>query len=129
MIRQRVTAVVVKERKLLLVKDGESEQFYTPGGKIEDGETHSEALAREMKEEVSAEVISHSPFCQYRLINSVLNVEQDEHVYLVDIAGDVAMDNEITHLGWYSKEEMETMNLCKDTRDEIVARLTEQNLL
>ena len=44
--------VHVRERRVLVVRSGYSDAFYLPGGKPEPGETHAEAAAREVREEV-----------------------------------------------------------------------------
>ena len=57
-----VAAIILNDGKFLCVQRGESKLDYIsfkyefPGGKIESGESHSEALTREIKEELSIEV-------------------------------------------------------------------------
>ncbi|GAA0560309.1 NUDIX domain-containing protein [Paractinoplanes ferrugineus] len=48
--------VHVRERRLLVVRPRDSDAFYLPGGKPEPGETHAEAAAREVREEVGLTV-------------------------------------------------------------------------
>ena len=44
--------VCVRDRRVLLVRPGDIDAFYLPGGKPETGETYAEAAAREVAEEV-----------------------------------------------------------------------------
>ena len=44
--------VCVRDRRVLTVRATGSDAFYLPGGKPEPGETHAEAAAREVREEV-----------------------------------------------------------------------------
>jgi 8-oxo-dGTP diphosphatase len=44
--------VLVRDRRVLVVRPREIDAFYLPGGKPEPGETHAEAAAREVREEV-----------------------------------------------------------------------------
>ena len=52
-LRNRSMALVVKEKKILLIKEyiGNKEILILPGGGIEHGETPEEASIRELKEE------------------------------------------------------------------------------
>ena len=55
-----VAAIIKKDNKILATQRGygEFEGFWEfPGGKIEDGETKEEALVREIKEELNADII------------------------------------------------------------------------
>ena len=79
-----------------------------PGGKIEPGETPEEALAREIKEELNAE-ISIDKF--------VTTVEYDYpkfhltmHCYLCSLATDSLHLNEHEAAKWLTKEELDSMN-------------------
>ncbi|MCU7723368.1 NUDIX domain-containing protein [Actinoplanes sp. KI2] len=44
--------VCVRDRRVLVVRPHYTDAFYLPGGKPEPGETHAEAAAREVLEEV-----------------------------------------------------------------------------
>ena len=55
-----VAAIIKKENKILATQRGYGEfegLWEFPGGKIEDGETKEEALVREIKEELNADII------------------------------------------------------------------------
>jgi 8-oxo-dGTP diphosphatase len=46
-----------KDKKVLMARDhNNDEAFYTPGGKIEDGETDLECVQREVKEEIDVDL-------------------------------------------------------------------------
>lgn len=57
-----VAAIIVKEGKILCMKRGKAKFDYLenkyefPGGKVEKGENHVEALKRELKEEMDLEI-------------------------------------------------------------------------
>ena len=55
-----VAAIIKKDNKILATQRGYGEfegLWEFPGGKIEDGETKEEALIREIKEELNADII------------------------------------------------------------------------
>lgn len=56
-----VSAIVVRDGRLLLTQRkrgaGFEYRWCTPGGKVDEGETPEQALAREMREEVGAEIV------------------------------------------------------------------------
>src|SRR5689334_3276258 len=51
-----VGLLVIEKRKLLLAYSRNKECFYLPGGKIDDGETASIALCREIEEEMNVDL-------------------------------------------------------------------------
>ena len=50
-LRERAAAVVIRKGKVLLVKDRNLEKYSLPGGGVHEGETLSQAAARELFEE------------------------------------------------------------------------------
>jgi ADP-ribose pyrophosphatase YjhB (NUDIX family) len=50
-LRERAAAVVIRKGKVLLVKDKTLQKYSLPGGGVHEGETLSQAVARELFEE------------------------------------------------------------------------------
>ena len=48
--------IVIQKRKLLLAYSRNKQCFYLPGGKIDDGETATKALCREIAEEINVHI-------------------------------------------------------------------------
>ena len=64
-----VAAIIEKDGKILFCRRGPggncSALWEFPGGKIEPGETPFEAIIREIKEELSADIEPSEIFCEY----------------------------------------------------------------
>jgi ADP-ribose pyrophosphatase YjhB (NUDIX family) len=118
-----VGAVVWRGDRLLLIRRGRPPrlgQWSLPGGGQQLGETLSEAVAREVREETSLELAS------VRLITTVDLIERDQegrvqfHYTLIDftaeaeagepIAGDDAVD-----IAWFRPDQLEGLGLWTET--------------
>ena len=51
-INIRVGAIIIKDNKLLMVKNNKDDYYYSVGGRIQFGETAKQAIKREVKEEL-----------------------------------------------------------------------------
>ena len=58
--RPSARAIIFKDGKLALIHNGKFDYYMFPGGGIEEGESHKEALIREVKEESGLVVIPES---------------------------------------------------------------------
>lgn len=56
----KLSLVYIKERKVLFAKTKGQKLYYIPGGKREPGENDVQALAREIREELGADIITDS---------------------------------------------------------------------
>ncbi len=106
MSRQRATAIIIQDKKILLVRDELASFFSMPGGMIETGEDQQSALAREVEEEIGVPIVSASPYLSFDLINQTYNVPQTDHAYMVTISETPVCSHEICELGWYSKDDI-----------------------
>jgi ADP-ribose pyrophosphatase YjhB (NUDIX family) len=98
-MRHRVAAVIIKDKKLLLVRDSKADFFSLPWGSIETWEDHTTALKRELQEEIWCNIIKDSSFLwSFEHINQVYNVPQIEHIYYVHLDGHVYPNTEIIEL-------------------------------
>ena len=95
----------------------------TPGGKMEEGETKKECIAREMREEVG---LSYTPetfgyiretYCRYAEFDFVYHIF---HV-MVQEEPKVVLNEEHTKYAWFTPEEALTKPLIRD--EDTVIRL------
>jgi 8-oxo-dGTP diphosphatase len=117
LMRDRVHAAIIKNESILMVHEirGDRDYWTLPGGAIESGESHEEAVIREVREETNLEVRVIRPI-------SKLNYSQGyDFGYLVEIIGE-----SVPSLGYdpeLSSEEQVLMDVqwkpLKDFADDI----------
>ena len=104
-----VAAIIKKDNKILATQRGYGEfegLWEFPGGKIEEGETKEEALVREIKEELNADIIVEK---------FALDLEwQYPNFYLYMSCFECVLESDIElleHMGarWLSLDELDTV--------------------
>jgi len=104
---EKVGAAIVRNKKVLVVrKAGQpSPEFFTAGGKIEEGETHYQTLARELKEELGVDVERLEYLGSYRDVAVFEAVPIVIHAYYVEVTGEPRPSAEIRELKWIGKSD------------------------
>ena len=105
-MRHRATALIIRDKKLLLIREGE--YCYTPGGGIQEGETAEEAITRECMEEIGVSVIASRPYFTYDCITIQSKRPQRNYCFFVDIQGVPAArdDDPVQDAMWLTYEEI-----------------------
>jgi 8-oxo-dGTP diphosphatase len=96
--------IYIKDRKILSTRSKNNDTYYIPGGKRIGGESDQEALMREIKEELSIELVAET-------IEYVGTFEAQAHgkpkgtivrmtCYKSDFTGEIKADNEIEEIIW-----------------------------
>jgi 8-oxo-dGTP diphosphatase len=132
MNRQRVAAIIIQGKKILLVKDKRSDFYEMPGGKVEEGETQLTTLNREIYEEIGIETIEAKYYFSFDLQNTTYNVPQTDHTYLVSIKDSPNPSaEEITRIGWFSQEDIVNKKITVATMfyEKLLPKLVEDQLL
>lgn len=131
MSRQRVAAIIIKDHKILLAQDDKADHFCMPGGGIDEGEDHAEALARELEEELGVKLKTLAHYHSFDLMNVVYLVPQTDHTYRATIEGEPACATEIRALGWFSKDDITTGKVKVPVAfyENIFSKLVEENIL
>lgn len=98
----------IKDRKILSTRSTNKDTYYIPGGKRDGEESDQQALLREIKEELSVDLLLET-------IKYVGTFEAQAHgkpegtivrmtCYESDFAGELKADNEIDEIVWLTHE-------------------------
>ena len=126
--------MVLKDGKFLIVRGAAQDYWKNVGGKLEDGETPEQCLAREIKEELGVG-LSDKPKHYFSLPTTKAvsdpSVELDIHLYLCGLSGEPVASSEIEELRWMSKDDFEKRkyNVTYQMADFIIPKLVKDGLL
>ncbi len=105
-------AIIIQDKKMMLVKPYKKDTYLTPGGKYEKGENAEQCLRRELMEELRVEVKSFKHYKDYYFDTGLY---ADRHLllelYLVEVEGQATPSNEIEVINWIDKENFHTFGL------------------
>lgn len=128
--RTRIVAIIVKNDRLLLVKGSDKyKEYWTPGGKLEEGESELECLKRELNEELNVNLTSAKFFKEYIAKSPYEeNVISINKVYIASISGEIKTAKEIKNIVWISKEEFNKNKypLINTTKEKIIPDLIKE---
>jgi 8-oxo-dGTP diphosphatase len=101
-LRVAAAAVVDDGRLLLVSKSAAPRVFYLPGGKPDDGESATECIRRELREELGTEPASLEFLETVRAVAALEQVPMTMDVFLATLDGAPAPAAEIASLAWYT---------------------------
>lgn len=104
-IIEKAAALIIENRKLLMCRKKDEHFFITPGGKIEEGESIKQALAREVREELgvsvsSADFIGTFEAAHVSRADTIIKM----HTYRVSIDSTPKAQAEIEALVWLDSD-------------------------
>ncbi len=127
----KIAWIYIKERKILSTRSKGKDAWYIPGGKREGKETDEQALVREIKEELTVDLVLET--IQYLDTFKAQAHGKPEGVfvqmtcYTADYEGQLAPSAEITELAWLMSD---TNSALLSPVDRIIfAYLNENNLI
>ena len=111
-IIDKIALLYIKDGKILSTRSKGKDIYYFPGGKRENGETDIETLVREIKEELSVDIVESS-------INYYDTFEAQAHgksegilvkmtCYMAEFNGELKADSEIAELVWLTYADKES---------------------
>ena len=121
----RIVAALIRDERgrVLLVRKRGTAAFMQPGGKRDAGEDDVTALARELDEELSCQVLPET-FAALGTFECVAANELDRRVnaavYAVDVTGAIAARAEIDEILWIDPSAPPDIHLAPLTRDHVL---------
>lgn len=126
-MRHTARAIIIKDKKLLLVTGHGANYYWSPGGGIEKNETPVLALRRELLEELGVQIKSAKHYLSYIVEETQQNVDN----FLIEIADEIKPNSEITKIIWLSKGNFKNNDITVSVglAKNLIPALVKDNLL
>lgn len=110
----KIAWLYVKDGKILSTRSKGKDAYYLPGGKRDGNETDIETLVREIKEELTVDILSDTAQL-YGIFEAQAHGKSEGIVvrmtcYMAGFDGQLCPDNEIEEMKWLSMEDMESIS-------------------
>jgi 8-oxo-dGTP pyrophosphatase MutT (NUDIX family) len=120
-MRHTSRAIIIRNKRLLLVTGHNADYYWTPGGSVEEGESPEQALHREVQEELGAKIVSSKWYMTFQYNTQLVTV------FTVEMGDDFIVGNEITDFVWYKRGDK--IKVSGRLRNILIPELTRQGLL
>lgn len=129
----KAAAIIIKNKKVLVERSKHKDHFVPPGGKLEAGETPSQALIRELKEELQIDVREQD----FELIGvfraeaaNQPGKEVEAHMFMIrHWQGEIAAASEVEELAWINSAVPVGMKVGSICVHDIMPGLKEKGLI
>jgi ADP-ribose pyrophosphatase YjhB (NUDIX family) len=124
---KRAGALIIKDKRILLLSNDELDVYWTPGGRLDEGEDFVQALYRELNEEIN---IVPKSIKEFR--DTSHGYTPTAKYFLVEIDDEPKLNTkEVTKMGWFSKEEISSgkVKASPNFTDYIFPELIKEKLL
>ena len=110
----KVAFLYLQDGKILSTRSRGKDKYYIPGGKREAGESDIETLVREVKEELSVDIIESSAKL-YGVFEAQAHGKTEGVIvkmtcYTAEFAGELKADSEIAEIVWLTTADMEAVS-------------------
>ena len=110
----KVAFLYVQDGKILSTRSKGKDKYYIPGGKREAGETDIETLVREVKEELSVDIIESSAKF-YGVFEAQAHGKAESVIvkmtcYTAEYSGELKADSEIAEVVWLTTEDIDSVS-------------------
>lgn len=126
----KIGAVILKDKKTLLVKKFGGDILISPGGVREEGETPEQTLRRELREELDVELIDMEPFGFFTDKATYENAQIIMDTYIVNTKGKFTPKSEIEKIVWIGKDyEKQNIKIASILEKFIIPKLIKMGLM
>ena len=110
----KVAFLYLQNGKILSTRSKGKDKYYIPGGKREAGESDIETLVREVKEELSVDIIESSAKL-YGVFEAQAHGKAEGVIvkmtcYTAEFIGELKADSEIAEIVWLTTADMEAVS-------------------
>ena len=110
----KVAFLYLQDGKILSTRSKGKDKYYIPGGKREAGESDIETLVREVKEELSVDIIESSAKL-YGVFEAQAHGKAEGVIvkmtcYIAEFTGEFKADSEIAEIVWLTTADMEAVS-------------------
>ena len=110
----KVAFLYLQDGKILSTRSKGKDKYYIPGGKREAGESDIETLVREVKEELSVNIIESSAKL-YGVFEAQAHGKAEGVIvkmtcYTAEFTGELKADSEIAGIVWLTTADIETVS-------------------
>lgn len=100
----KVGAIVIHDRKMLVVREKGMDAFFIPGGKRDGSETDEQTLKREIMEETGASVLSFNFYKEFISAAQASTEKLRVRSYFCTLDKEPKPSGEIEEILWVSKD-------------------------
>ena len=125
--------IIIQHRKLLFARSKHTENFIDPGGRIEPGETPTEALVRELNEELSIDVdeadLEFFGEFSAEAANHPGRVVHMEVYMVKGWRGEIVASSEIEELQWITSDTVSSFKVGSIFGGQVLPLLKEKGMI
>jgi len=130
----KAAGIIIKDRRLLVARSRGKDVFVAPGGKLEPGETSTQAVIRELKEEFQLDITKNDleefgTFYAEAAGSHNTGKKLRMDVFIVKYVGEIVPDSEVEEVRWISSDVPTEIEVGSVFAHEVLPRLKEQGLV